>query len=47
MIVWEATVFRGRSPEDKDAHRIKEALRSFLADNSALDFGKLLEVGCM
>lgn len=39
MIVWEDTVHRGRSPEDRDAHRIKDELKFFLLDNPALDFG--------
>ncbi len=40
MIIWQKTVFRGRSPEDRDAHRIKDELKFFLMDNPTLDFGK-------
>ena len=39
MIVWRAKVHRGRSPQDVDAHRVKEGLKRFLEDNPILDFG--------
>ena len=40
MILWQDSVFRGRSREDRDAHRIKDELKFFLKDNPAVDFGK-------
>lgn len=39
MIIWENTVYRVRSPEDRDAHRVKDELKFFLMDNPTLDFG--------
>ena len=39
MIIWEATVYRGRSPQDIDAHRVKDGLKFFLIENRELDFG--------
>ena len=47
MIIWQNTVFRGRSPEDRDAPRIKDELKFFLMDNPTLDFGEILNGGCM
>ena len=39
MILWRGTVFRGRSPEDRDAQRVKDELSWFLRDHPELRFG--------
>ena len=39
MIIWENTVFSGRSPMDIDAHRVKDELKTFLMENQDLGFG--------